>query len=366
MNRAQRSLWAASGLFAAALAFAAPASAADPDPAAQRGLDLLRARGCLACHTLDGSRQVGPSFAGLFGSTRQVRTGGALRQVSADEAYIERSLREPDADVADGYPAGAMPSFTLEPAELGAVTAALKHLSRDAPKPGRGSIWSLVAASLLFVGLHLVMSSKPIRTRAVSKLGGNAFQGIYSLVILGVFAWMLFAWTRAPFLPLWASPAWTRYVPLLSMPVVFVLMVAGYSTKNPTTAGQESLLAQGDAATGILRITRHPANLSNALWGFVHLPPNGDVASVCLFGSVALLAILGTLHIERRRRRDHGEAWQQFTRVTSIVPFAAILQGRNQLRLGEIGAWRVALGLGVFALALAAHTYVIGASPYPF
>lgn len=350
---------------AALFAVSRSGSAQAPSREAEQGLGLLRSQGCLACHTLDGSRQVGPTLLGLWGSSRSVKTGESRRVVSVDTSYVERSLKEPDADVVEGFPAGVMPKFALSDADSRAIVAALTHLSQNAkPKP-RGSLLSLGLAALAFVVLHLGMSSHPLRSRATSKLGANAFMGLYSLVILGVFGWLLHAWSTAPYLQLWASPAWTRHVPLVSMPLIFVLMIAGYTTKNPASAGQESALEKPDAATGILRITRHPANVANALWGFVHLPPNGDFASLCLFGSISLLAIVGTLHIERRRRRAHGAAWEAFARVTSIVPFVAILRGRNQLRLSEIGAWRVLLGLAIFVIALASHTYLIGASPYP-
>ena len=81
--------------------------------------------------------------------------------------------------------------------------------------------------------------------------------------------------------------------------------------------------------------------------------------------SIIILAILGTLHIERRRRETHGEDWEKFASATSIVPFVAILEGRNRLSVSEIGAWRLLLGVVIYALALATHTYAIGASPYP-
>ena len=351
---------------AAALALCTSVAAAPPpDAAAERGLDSMRSRGCLACHTVDGSPQIGPTFVGLFGSVRSVRTDGALRQVTVDPGYVARSLENPEADLVQGYPSKLMPSFELKQGELDDVVAALRHLSVEpAPKP-RGSMLSLAIAAALFVALHLFMSSLPIRRRVVAKIGLGAFQGVYSLVIVGVFSWMIYAWSKAPFVPLWSSPAWTRLVPLVGMLPIFVLMVAGYSTKNPTTAGQEAALGKAEAATGILRVTRHPVNLSNALWGFVHLPPNGDLASVLLFGSITLLAILGTLHIERRRRETHGEDWEKFASATSIVPFVAILEGRNRLSVSEIGAWRLLLGVVTYALALAAHTYAIGASPYP-
>jgi len=76
------------------------------------GLKILQKNGCIACHSIDGSKVVGPSFKGLAGSMRTVTTNGATRQVKADEAYIKNSIDNPDADVVDGYPAGLMKSYS--------------------------------------------------------------------------------------------------------------------------------------------------------------------------------------------------------------------------------------------------------------
>jgi len=67
------------------------------------GEKLVMDAGCLSCHSLDGSRVVGPSFKGLFGSTVQVTTAGKLRSVVADAAYLRTSITDPDAHVVVGY-----------------------------------------------------------------------------------------------------------------------------------------------------------------------------------------------------------------------------------------------------------------------
>lgn len=75
-----------------------------------RGVDLLRAQGCLGCHSLDGTRMAGPSFKGLAGREVQVITDGQERTLRADADYIRRSIVEPNADVVIGYPP-IMPSY---------------------------------------------------------------------------------------------------------------------------------------------------------------------------------------------------------------------------------------------------------------
>jgi cytochrome c oxidase subunit II len=74
------------------------------------GETLLRQNGCIDCHSLDGTRLVGPTFKGLFGSTVQVTTAGKQRSVTADEAYITKSTTDPGADVVVGFN-NIMPSF---------------------------------------------------------------------------------------------------------------------------------------------------------------------------------------------------------------------------------------------------------------
>jgi len=107
----------------------------------------------------------------------------------------------------------------------------------------------------------------------------------------------------------------------------------------------------------MVRITRHPFLWGVALWALVHLIVNGDLASLILFGSLLVLALGGTAAIDAKRRRSFGEQWMQFAAVTSNVPFAAIVAGKNRLgpAVVEIGVWRPLVAIVVYAVAFYLH-----------
>jgi cytochrome c2 len=94
-----------------------------------RGKGLYTADGCSACHSLTGSAGVGPSFKGVGGSTVTL-TGG--QTVPADDAYLERSIADPDAQIVKGYRAGVMSAavssydLTAKPTDIRALVAFIK------------------------------------------------------------------------------------------------------------------------------------------------------------------------------------------------------------------------------------------------
>jgi hypothetical protein len=129
--------------------------------------------------------------------------------------------------------------------------------------------------------------------------------------------------------------------------------VPGLTTPAATGVGGGALLAKPDTVRGIHRITRHPFLWGVAIWAVVHLVFNTGVPERVFFGTFLLVAVAGTFSIDAKRARRYGESWPAYARQTSNFPFVAIVQGRNQLRLAEIGLWRFAAVLGVFALVLA-------------
>lgn len=70
----------------------------------QEGLALLEKYGCLGCHSLDGTKKVGPSLKGIFGRKTTVTKGGKQEVVTSDEAYLKESILAPGAAVVEGYP----------------------------------------------------------------------------------------------------------------------------------------------------------------------------------------------------------------------------------------------------------------------
>ena len=72
---------------------------------AEAGLEILMANGCVACHSLNGTRLVGPSFKGLYMAERDiVLDDGTKKKIIADEDYIKRAIYEPNVEIVDTYP----------------------------------------------------------------------------------------------------------------------------------------------------------------------------------------------------------------------------------------------------------------------
>jgi cytochrome c oxidase subunit 2 len=94
---------------------------------AAAGLKVLKNKGCLGCHSVDGSRKVGPTFKGLVGKQQTVTTAGQERTVTADAAYIRKYIVDPNVDVIAGY-AAVMPKVPVTPENLDAILAYLETL----------------------------------------------------------------------------------------------------------------------------------------------------------------------------------------------------------------------------------------------
>ncbi|HXQ22517.1 MAG TPA: c-type cytochrome [Candidatus Acidoferrales bacterium] len=105
--------------------WAPPPIAASALASAQLGQRLFEANGCPACHTTDGSPGVGPTVKGIFGREVELTTE---RKITADDAYLERSIRDPNAEVVAGFQP-LMPLLPLSDADVKALVAYLKTLS---------------------------------------------------------------------------------------------------------------------------------------------------------------------------------------------------------------------------------------------
>jgi uncharacterized membrane protein len=217
---------------------------------------------------------------------------------------------------------------------------------------------NLIAASAYFLLIHFGVSGTRLRDGLVARLGEGPYRGMFALASVLGLVWMVYAYRHAPALPTWGLVLGFRPAAYLLVLIAFIFVVIGLATPSPTQVGKESTLTRGpDIARGMVRITRHPFLWGVALWALVHLIVNGDLASLVLFGSLLVLALAGTAVIDAKRRRGCGAGWMQFAAVTSNVPFAAILAGRNRLgpAVAEIGVWRPLVAIAVYALAFYLH-----------
>ncbi len=79
--------------------------------------------GCTSCHGPNGEGGAGPAWKGLYGSKVELADGST---VTADEAYLTESIRDPSAKQVAGY--GLMPANSLDDAEIQAVVEFIKSL----------------------------------------------------------------------------------------------------------------------------------------------------------------------------------------------------------------------------------------------
>lgn len=98
------------------------------EPNSKWGEALYTNFGCFACHTTDGTRGHGPTFAGLFGGERPIQ---GQDPVTADEAYIKESIVNPMARVVEGFPPGYMPPYPLADDQIQSIVLFIQGLASE-------------------------------------------------------------------------------------------------------------------------------------------------------------------------------------------------------------------------------------------
>jgi uncharacterized membrane protein len=222
----------------------------------------------------------------------------------------------------------------------------------------------LVLAAVAFLALHLVVSGSPLRGVIVGRIGEAAFLGLFSLLSAGGIVLLAATYGMARSSPentvWWGVTDATRHAQFVLQVLALLLIVPGLLTANPTSVKQEGALNREDVVKGMLRITRHPFLWGVAVLSVGHLMVNGDAASLVLFGTLLFLALSGTVSIDAKRKAALGDGWTPFAQATSNVPFAAILTGRQPLRLGEIGLVKLGAAVAVYVALGFAHPYLFG------
>lgn len=230
-----------------------------------------------------------------------------------------------------------------------------------------GTVWGLALAAAFLLGTHFGISSSRLRPALVDRIGEGAYLGLYSLVSLVAFGWFVAAYAAVPFVPLW------DWAPSASRRRTAGRAAArpGAPTParapNPTLVGMDKALTAAEPARGLLRITRHPLMWGVGLWGLAHMVPNGDLGSLLFFGTLAALSLVGAVLIDAKKRAARGLDWERFEEATSLVPFAAVLDGRQSLAraAAEFGTWRLLLTVVLYGALLHLHPWLFGVNAIP-
>lgn len=214
-------------------------------------------------------------------------------------------------------------------------------------------------AFVVFFICHSVPVRPPVKPWLVEKMGPKTFSILYSLLSLAILTWLIVAAGRAPYIELWAWAPWQSWVAIALMGAACILFALAIGQPNPLSFGGTRNDAFDPDHPGIVRLTRHPLLNVLALWAAAHLIVNGNLAHVLLFGIFALFAIAGTKLIDRRKKRELGEDWDNLVSRIAAAPLVSMPTGGPEFLL------RLMAGSVVFLLLISLHGSIIGVEPLP-
>lgn len=208
-------------------------------------------------------------------------------------------------------------------------------------------ITPLIVATAAFVGTHFLLSH-PFRGALAGSFGERGFAGLYSLVAIGTFVWMVIAYRNAPLTaPLWPVGDVLWAIVTLVMLIAAILFM-GSLIKNPALPNPGAPATVPSEAKGVFAVTRHPMMWGFALWGFCHIAIFPIAANIVLSAGIIVLALGGAALQDEKKEKLLPETWPKWEAKTSYWPFAAIAQGRARLSsmrphdwLGGLVIWLV-------------------------
>ena len=192
----------------------------------------------------------------------------------------------------------------------------------------------LIAASVVFVGTHFLMSH-PLRGSMVGALGEKGFAGAYTIVSLLTFGWMIWAFpvasAEAP-QPLWDAGRWGWVIATVLMWLGSVLFM-GSLRRNPALPRPGKTIERIDEPNGVYAITRHPMMWGFALWALVHAIVNPTPASLVLSFTIGFLALVGAAFQDDKKAKLMGDVWIDWRSKTSFVPYGRGLKSADAFAL---------------------------------
>ncbi len=180
----------------------------------------------------------------------------------------------------------------------------------------------LIAAAAAFVGSHFALSH-PLRAPLVRAAGAKGFLGLYSVVALATFAWLVFAFRQVP--PFGVA-AWSGYDEVSwtlasALTVIALVLFLGSLRGNPALPGV-AIHPEGaqPAPRGVFRVTRHPMMWGFALWALAHMIVAPTSRTLVLGLAIGGLALVGAHMQDRKKRALIGEGWRAWEAQTSYWP----------------------------------------------
>ncbi|MEM8838146.1 MAG: NnrU family protein [Pseudomonadota bacterium] len=208
---------------------------------------------------------------------------------------------------------------------------------------------NVIIAMVVFVVSHVLIARTAIKPMIIARFGERTYLAAYSVLSIALLVWVIVALIEAERIALWTPPDWAYTFAFFATFLAFLLIGIGSLVPNPLSVALKSQGFDPDNP-GIIGWIRHPMIWGLTLWGLAHIPANGDFPSIVLFAGSALFGLIGTVTVEKRKKRLLGEdEWQR------------LIAGRGHVdRTSVLG---VALGIGLWVAFLLLHPYLFGVNP---
>lgn len=224
------------------------------------------------------------------------------------------------------------------------------------------SHWIMLGLLSCFAIAHSGLAAA--RSRAEKVIGARLYRIFFALVSLplAVILIIYFFNHRYDGVQLWQVQG-LPYIPTL----VWVLSAISFLFLYPATFNLLEIAAIQKPEvhlyeTGIIRVTRHPQMVGQLIWCIAHTLWIGTTFTLVTSIGLMLHHIFGVWHGDRRLLARYGEAFEKVKERTSIIPFLAIIQGRQTLELQEFLRLSY-LGVTLFILGLwKVHPLLISAT----
>jgi uncharacterized membrane protein len=217
--------------------------------------------------------------------------------------------------------------------------------------------------SAAFVITHLGMTASSIRPRLVRAMGDNAYLLVYSLISFAAFIPLTIVFFRNKHA---GAMLWNlRAVEPVRWLTIALVMVAVFFTAAAFVTPSPAGLAPNAPTEpiGVLKLTRHPLFIGISIFGIAHMLINGWVGDLVYFGQFVIVGVIGAIHQDQRKLQTLGEKYRRFYSATSLMPGAALIDGRQRLGAGDLSVPALALGAILAGALIFAHPYVFGGSP---
>jgi uncharacterized membrane protein len=215
---------------------------------------------------------------------------------------------------------------------------------------------------LLFGVTHIGGSSQLVRSPLIRRLGLPGFKALYSVVAFATFIPLcsVYSNNKHAGAVLFVPDSGLRLSTQVLMLMALIFLGQSLATKSPLTTIAEMTGSFRGRARGIQRITRHPQNFSFALFGFAHMLSNSFIGDWIFFGGFLIYGIFSAIHQDKRTLAFGPKEVREFQAETSIVPFAAILAGKQRLALREYNLIGLLISIIVFMVLRVFHYRLFG------